>query len=139
MQRLKDGRVWASVREEEAKRRRVEAQRDDLKAEVARLMALPVQAAMALLREAIACGASPRALRWLFVMLRMEGCAMAALFADAAVRAAEWYRARAVPLLLGDDADGGVVLLWALVSDFQISPGSYVLTVSNFPLSLGKI
>eukprot|EP00966_Prymnesium_polylepis_P337089 7391883-Prymnesium_polylepis.1 len=37
MERLREGRVWASVREEEAKRRRVEAQRDELKAEVARL------------------------------------------------------------------------------------------------------
>eukprot|EP00966_Prymnesium_polylepis_P121760 2814385-Prymnesium_polylepis.1 len=38
VQRLKDGRGWATAREEEAKRRRVEAQRDELKAEVARLL-----------------------------------------------------------------------------------------------------
>ena len=37
LQHVKDGRVWASVREEQAKRRRVEAQRDELRAEVGRL------------------------------------------------------------------------------------------------------
>ena len=37
VQHLRDGRVWAAVREEEAKRRRIEGQRDELKAEVARL------------------------------------------------------------------------------------------------------
>eukprot|EP00966_Prymnesium_polylepis_P069947 1626072-Prymnesium_polylepis.1 len=37
LQRAKEGRIWASVREEEAKRLRVEAQRDELKVEVARL------------------------------------------------------------------------------------------------------
>ena len=37
LERIRAGRVWANVREEEAKRRRVGAQRDELKAEVARL------------------------------------------------------------------------------------------------------
>ena len=37
LERVKDGRVWSAVRDEEAKRRRVEAQRDELKAEVQRL------------------------------------------------------------------------------------------------------
>ena len=40
LERAKAGRVWASVRAEEDKRRRVEGQRDELKAEVARLSQL---------------------------------------------------------------------------------------------------
>ena len=39
LERVKDARVWSAVREEEAKRHRIEAQRDQLKAEVVRLTA----------------------------------------------------------------------------------------------------